>query len=84
MNDLDCLVGWPVGSAGEAREREVVRQLLSLCEENGFGRVSQLAQQIEDVWRKPAKIAEYREEQQRHRAYMTSHASQIEDYINEL
>lgn len=51
ISDLDCLVIWPPGSEQERAERRLVSALRDLCREFGFGRVPQVATQIEIIWR---------------------------------
>ncbi len=66
LNDLDCLVTWPRGTVGEHNDRFLIEQLLSLCQLHGFGRVPQLAAQIEEIWRDPARCEVYERSKVRH------------------
>ena len=66
MSDLECLVMWPKGSVGERQEREVVSTLLHLCEKHGFGRVPQLANAIEKIWRDPESVKDFQAEKEDH------------------
>jgi hypothetical protein len=59
IDELMCLNIWTEGTFGYENERQVIQQLLNLCNEFGFGRVPQIAQAIEDIWRHPDKIKEY-------------------------
>lgn len=51
IEDLECLIMWPKGTAGYWEERANIQELLKLCEDHGFGRIPQMAQQIEEIWR---------------------------------
>ncbi len=57
--DLNCLIMWPVGTVGYREEQRLVRALNELCQEFGYGRVPQLAAQIEDLWRNPERSDHY-------------------------
>lgn len=59
VEELECLIVWPKGSVGETTERKILLSLLSLCKEHGFGRITQLASEIEEIWRDPNKIKKY-------------------------
>lgn len=54
------LVGFPGGTLGHAREAALVRLLNLLCRQHGYGYVPQIAAWIEDLWRHPEKVEEYR------------------------
>lgn len=68
--ELDCLVMWPPGTVGESQEQAIVRVLNKLCRTHGYGRVPQLAQQIENLWRDASKAAEYEREKQNHLKFL--------------
>ena len=71
IEDLECLIMWPKGTAGYWTERAVLNDLLRLCKEHGFGRVPQLAQQIEEIWRGGEEsIAKGKEVKRKHFAKM--------------
>lgn len=59
LKDLECLNHWPPGSVGEASESVLLRDLLDMCNTHGFGRISQVASQIEDIWRNPEGAEKY-------------------------
>lgn len=61
-DDLRCLNGWPDGSIGHAKETDAICCLLGLCKLLGFGRIPQLANAIEDIWRNPEKVKQYAEQ----------------------
>lgn len=70
LRDLDCLITWPRGSVGEAQDMALLSRLLSLCEQHGFGRVPQLAAEIGEIWRDPAKREAFEQRKQKHLAFM--------------
>lgn len=63
---LTCLTCWPDGTVGEQRELQAIRIINHLCKELGYGRVPQIAAQIEDLWRNPEKHAGYVQQRQNH------------------
>ena len=62
LEDLECIISWPKGTAGYQNELEALGDLLRLCTMHGFGRLPQMANQIEDIWRNPEKVAEIKKE----------------------
>jgi hypothetical protein len=64
MEDLECINGWPSESCGFLNDKNAILDILELCKKHGFGRVSQLANQIEKIWRNPEKIMELRKERE--------------------
>ena len=58
-DDVRCLIMWPEKTVGYNAEYELVIKLLSMCREHGFGRVSQLAGQVEELWRNPEKKTDF-------------------------
>lgn len=58
--ELECLITWPQGTVDAQEEREAIEGLLILCQKHGFGRIPQLANEIEDLWRFPEKRAGYK------------------------
>jgi len=58
-DDIECLISWPKGSAGEREERLLLHTLISLANAHGYGRLSQLAAQLEDLWRHPENVTLY-------------------------
>ena len=71
IEDLECLIMWPIACNGWYRERQDLEELLVLCQKSGYGRVSQLVQQIEDIWRNKDKIEEYKKKRKKHLEFMT-------------
>lgn len=53
LQDVECCIFWPKGTKGYLDEQYLIIQLLALCKQHGFGRVPQLAAQIESIWRDP-------------------------------
>lgn len=50
---LDCLNAWPEGTEGHEIDEEVIHIINKLCQLHGYGRVPQLANAIEEIWRDP-------------------------------
>jgi len=59
LEDIACLNSWPEGTIGHEEDKVLLSQLLGLMQKHGFGRIPQLSQQIEDLWRNPDKRKEY-------------------------
>lgn len=53
---LDCLVMWPDDTHGFQREQVLVRTLNRLSQQHGYGRVAQVMQQLEELWRNPDSL----------------------------
>ena len=62
MEELECLISWPKDSKGYRQEHETLKTYLDLCEINGYGRMSQIAEQVQTIWEDPATIEQYQEE----------------------
>jgi hypothetical protein len=65
-NDCEVLVLYPPGTAGEGKDRRMIRTLLELCETHGFGRVPQVTAAIEDIWRNPERLEHYKKLKEKH------------------
>ena len=59
IENLRCLIMAAEGTVGYDNEHELIKELLTMCEEHGFGRVSQLAGAIEEIWRYPERQKAY-------------------------
>jgi len=70
---LKSLIRWPEGTVGYNDELHTLRQMKQLCEEHGYGRVPQLAKQIEDLWRHPENVEKYLKEQKTYNDLMDGH-----------
>lgn len=65
-NDLNkALNSWPEGTLGFSEESELITTLHQLCKNNGYGRVHQLMNDIEDIWRNPEKMIDYQQRRER-------------------
>lgn len=64
--ELESLIMWPEGSIGERQERCVLGALLEIANSHGYGRLSQLASQIENLWMHPENIEEYNRQKAEH------------------
>jgi hypothetical protein len=58
-DEVECLIVWPKGSAGERNERMLLHTLITFANEHGYGRLSQMATELEDIWSHPKKVEEY-------------------------
>jgi hypothetical protein len=74
--DVECLVMWPPGTVGEVRERKLMEDLLALCKENGVGRVSQVASQIEQIWRDPGKKEKFQKQKDKQVEFLLENIEQ--------
>jgi len=54
-DQLKCLNSWPEGTAGYVEDEQLITLMNLLCKRHGYGRVGQLAQAIEQIWRDPEK-----------------------------
>ena len=55
-----ALNGWSDGTVGNDNERQAIQTLNELCKKHGYGRIPQLAKEIENIWRDPSRVEEYR------------------------
>jgi hypothetical protein len=54
--ELLSLVSWPEGSVGFMQELTAVTLLNNLCINIGYGRMGQIMDDLEGLWRDPEKI----------------------------
>ena len=50
---LACLNSWPEGTVGHIQEQQLISVVHQLCKQHGYGRMAQLVQGIEEIWRNP-------------------------------
>lgn len=50
---IECINSWPNGTLGNSTERLVIQELNDLCKRFGYGRVPQIANALEEIWRNP-------------------------------
>ena len=79
MEELECLIMWPDGTVGYHDERAAIRKYLSLCKQIGFGRMAQLAESVEDIWRNPEAVSRYQEMKDEHFKMMDGALEALED-----
>ena len=72
MDDVECLNIWPKNTKGYCDEYKLLSTLLLMCDEHGYGRIPQLCEQIEDIWRNPEKKESYAAMRDRHLKEMES------------
>ena len=78
-DELDCLIIWPEHTVGFNSERSLVRLLNRLCQQHGYGRIPQLTEQIEALWRDPAKQAEFQAQRDAHLTQMEELRAVVRD-----
>ena len=66
FEELECLILWPKGTIGYNNELLAIKTLHNLCKAQGFGRIPQLANCIEEIWRDPNKVEEYKKLKEEH------------------
>lgn len=76
---IDCLASWPPGTVGRAKDAALIRQLILLCREHGYGRIAQLAKALEEIWRFPEQAAHYRRDTERRLALFNLPAEDSDD-----
>lgn len=76
---LEHLILWPPGTIGEVQERQLVIILNNLCKKHGYGRVPQLAQAIEDLWRNPERSDYYEVLKEDHLKFMKECEESLKD-----
>ena len=82
LEELDCLIMWPEGSVGETQDRRTLFILLKLCRDTGFGRIPQLANAIEDIWRHPEAVKKHKKQQTEHRKLMKDYEKTLNTDTN--
>lgn len=65
-DEVECLIMWPEDSRGEREERMLIHMLISLANTRGYGRLSQLTTQLEDLWGHPEKQPFYQKTKAAH------------------
>ncbi len=81
-NDLECLNSWPENTEGYKAEDALIALLNMCCKEHGYGRVPQIANAIEDIWRNPENIVKYQKIRQ-DRLQMLKSFEDIDEKENE-
>ena len=66
VEEAEVLIMWPKGCIGYDQEMAAVKILLALAESQGYGRLSQLAQWIEQLWQEPRLIKEFQRMRDQH------------------
>ena len=79
IEELSCLIGWPKGSNGETNELNAIKTYMNLCKKNGWGRMTQLANAIDDIWRNPGNDKIYQKQQAKHFKLLKWPPYQFED-----
>jgi len=74
---------WPEETVGHHKENAVIKELWLMSKKHGFGRIGQLAQQIEDIWRNSEKAAEYEKMRQDHLKLMEEARKNLADEFDD-
>jgi len=80
---LSCLNSWPEGTVGWHNEQKVIALLNSLCKDHGYGRIPQLAAQIEQVWRDPEMAEHFRKVREKRLEQMAADKKWLEENTHE-
>lgn len=60
LKDVACLNGWPEGTNGHDWEQKAMQTLIALGQQLGYGRLAQLAGQINEIATTPEGAKKYR------------------------
>ena len=60
LNELLCLNSWPEDTVGFHNENLLILEIKKLCDIHGYGRMHQLLEQIEDIWRNPESVEKFK------------------------
>lgn len=63
LADAACLVLWPAGTRGHDQEMGAITYLLMVARTVGYGRMAQLAAQLDELWRDPGRKVEFEQRQ---------------------
>ena len=78
IEQLKSLIMWPEGTVGYQNELGMLVKMRALCEEHGYGRVPQIANAIEDIWRNPENVEKYLKEQKAHNDLMADYKKKLD------
>ena len=76
---LKSLIMWPEGTVGYYSELSLVRKIKELCDEHGYGRVPQIAEQVNDIWNNPESVEKYLKQQAKRAELMDWAKNKTED-----
>ncbi len=63
---ISALNGWPEGTVGYEKEKKLIKELNTLGRKHGYGRLNQLTEMIEDLYRNPENLQNYKNERLKH------------------
>lgn len=73
------LILWPKGTHGYAQEEAALRILIGLADLIGYGRLPQIAAQLEQLWRDPTLASQFEQQRQAflalQRTWLHTHSS---------
>jgi hypothetical protein len=78
IEQIKSLIRWPEGTVGYQNELDMLIKMRALCEEYGYGRVPQIANAIEDIWRNPENVEKYLKEQKAHNDLMADYKKKLD------
>jgi len=78
IEQLKSLIMWPEGTVGYQNELDMLTKMRALCEEHGYGRVPQIANAIEDIWRNPENVEKYLKEQKAYNDLMADYKKKLD------
>jgi hypothetical protein len=83
IEQLKSLIRWPEGTVGYQNELDMLIKMRALCEAHGYGRVPQIAAEIEDIWRNPENVEKYLKKQKEHNDLMEEYRKKVKDQNGE-
>ena len=78
IEQLKSLIMWPEGTVGYQNELDMLVKMHALCEKHGYGRVPQIANAIEDIWRNPENVEKYLKEQKAYNDLMADYKKKLD------
>jgi hypothetical protein len=76
---LKSLIRWPEGTVGYQNELDMLIKMNAFCEEHGYGRIPQIASEIEEIWRNPESVEKYLKEQKVHNDLIAEYKNKSEE-----
>jgi hypothetical protein len=67
---LESLNAWPPEMVSWQRDAGLIKALNMLCKKFGYGAVLHMAAQIEDIWRHPEKVEDYKKTNAEHHEFV--------------
>lgn len=64
IDELLCLNSWPEDTVGFHSENTLIMQIKKLCDTHGYGRMHQLLEEVNAIWRDPDMVEKYKKHRQ--------------------